>query len=260
VVTIVSPRYLGDIGALVGAHLSQVGIRWEPIDDWTQLAHFAAVVEADGAFRSFAFVDNGALDPLTAKTLAMFPATLDRCSAVVTCTDISIAGLTALRARTDAAGIPFWVIATDEETAPEIARLRPLPDGVCLNIDELAAVSGIAPTDVNEVTRTARRLVGPSGVVLTTLGEGGAVLVDAAAGRSFHQSPGERMERSALGAGDVTAAALLAHRLAGSDWAEALSRAVATAEQFIRMGDPPAPTFDRVEARPPIEHGSQTLE
>jgi sugar/nucleoside kinase (ribokinase family) len=234
--TFVSPSYTGEIGEAVPAHLARAGVDWRPLDAVAPLAHFSAEVGRDGSLGRHRFVDNDAFGPLTAAALGDSTLALpSACRAIVTCTDLSLDGLQALRDLARLRALQFWLVASDVTTAPKMLELRPLPDVVCLNSDELQRVSG-ALDESSSLARAAGGLVGGLGVAVVTLGEQGALMVDAANSTYWRQTQGASLTGSTLGAGDVLAAAMLAGRLHGLPWPKSLSDATARAEQFVAAG------------------------
>lgn len=241
-----SPRYVGELGKAVASQLTRTGINWRPLAKTAPLAAFFARVDADGALGHFRFVDNEAFTPLTGPALTRASGLLTSWGPVVACTDLSVEALQVLRDVTYANGVPLWLVASDAITATKATAIQPLADVVCLNSDELTAVSECADDD-QSLAAAAGRLIGDDGVAVITLGEHGSLLVNMMTGNYLRQQPTTLVVRPSLGAGDVLAGSLLSNRLAGRDWPEALARSTVTAEQFVSAGDALFPAFDRIE-------------
>jgi sugar/nucleoside kinase (ribokinase family) len=245
--TFLTPRYTGELSPATASQLVQAGIDWQPLEEAAPLAHFFACVDDDGALDRLRFVDNEAFKPLTAARLEQAVELSRNCEAVVSCTDLTLEALQGIRDATSARGLAFWLVASDAVTVAKAAAIKPLVDVICLNSDELAAVTE-GGNDDRSLAEAGRSLVGAEGVAAVTLGEHGALLVDPASSSYWRQQPTTAVVRPSLGSGDVLAGALLANRLEGRAWPEALSRSTVVAEQFVVAGDPMLPAFDRIEA------------
>lgn len=131
-------------------------------------------------------------------------------------------------------GVPFWLLSADPN---EVSKLRPQGRGadlVALNLRELVLWAGRPLTGRADIAAAARRLPDPGGHCLVTLGGDGSLLVPADGSEPVHQ-PAVTLagEVITVGAGDVLFGCLLAGRLAGLDWIQALAEATALTSRFL---------------------------
>ena len=142
-------------------------------------------------------------------------------------------------------------VAVDTSEAPLDAVLAAggagAPDLVKPNAEELAAAVGgdaaALETDPYAAAAAASTLVGrAAGTVLATLGEAGAVLVDATG--AWHAAPPSTTVVSTVGAGDASLCGYLLAELRGAGPEERLAQAVAygAAAASLAGTTPPAPT------------------
>jgi len=116
------------------------------------------------------------------------------------------------------------------------------PDLIKPNAEELAELSGVALTTWADVAEQAEKLrANGVGTVLVSLGEDGALLVDATGVSRAYSPPVD--VRSTVGAGDSTLAGFLA---AGAKGPEALRNAVAFGTAAVTLPGSAMPTPDDV--------------
>lgn len=118
-------------------------------------------------------------------------------------------------------------------------RLLPLADYACPNVHELGWLTGM-PVGTPEECAAAARSLGLRGVFVTSVEADGGIGILACAGSMAHLALGPKVPGVFHGAGDVTAALLLARLLAGSSPAEAAASATgataALAAEARRLG------------------------
>ncbi|SDQ13572.1 1-phosphofructokinase [Actinopolyspora saharensis] len=137
-------------------------------------------------------------------------------------------------------------VAVDASGGPLAEARWARPDLIAPNLSELAELVGRELSDLAEVVSAAREVRRDDvGAVLVTLGERGAVLVEARG--CWHANSRARWVRSTVGAGDAALAGFL---LAGADGPEALRHAVAYGTAGVELSGSrmPSPGDLRLES------------
>lgn len=125
-------------------------------------------------------------------------------------------------------------VAVDTSGAPLAAAVAAGPDLVKPNLAELAELVGRELLSLGEVLAAAEELrAGGVAAVLVSLGERGALLVDASG--AHHACTAAVTVRSTVGAGDSTLAGFLAATTTGSPGAAALVSAVAFGAAAVQL-------------------------
>jgi 1-phosphofructokinase len=134
-------------------------------------------------------------------------------------------------------------VAIDSSGAPLAAAIAAGPDLLKPNLDELAEATGLVVATLGDVVQAAEQLRARGvGAVLASLGEDGAVLVDATGALHAHQAV--EHPRSSVGAGDATLAGYLT--AAHLDRATALRVAVAFGAAAVALPGSQMPGPDHV--------------
>jgi len=235
---LVSVTYSGELRWAVADHLAACGVDWLTLPATAPLPLFHARMTADGTPADEAFLGEDALTMLTPELLAPYQDMLAQASVVVTCTDVRPATLSWLRALTSTSQVPLWLLCSADSEAHKLDMDGSPADCVGMNFAELGRRTGTAVSSPPAVLEAVQQIVRPDGRCLVTMGQDGALLVDAASRTVYHQ-PAVKIEPDAMsvGAGDVLYGCLLAEHLAGVDWVPALRRATErTARYLARRG------------------------
>lgn len=234
---LVTVEYAGELGPAVSGHLSGNGVDWVRLSARAPLPVFHAEL-VEGSVAGKRFLGERALGLITPELLSQSRTLFQDAAVLAAGSDNHAPALAWLAGTARSLGVPFWLLSADPN---EVDKLRPGGAGadlVALNQRELSLWAGRHLDGPDELVATARRLPGPGGHCLVTLGEAGSLLVPADGGEPVHQpaaSAGE--EVLTVGAGDVLFGCLLAGRLAGLDWAPALKEATALTSRFLAVTD-----------------------
>jgi sugar/nucleoside kinase (ribokinase family) len=232
----VSTDYYGEMREAIAGHLAGNGVHWEPLTSRAPIPLFHARGAGERVYAEH-FIGPQAVQVLTPGALRRRPHVFDSASAIVSCTDLPMAGLSWLGRVAAGRRVPFWLLAADTTEAGKLRRIHPPPDCVGLNLAELTGWLGRPVSLLSEAVEALRRLLRPEGRAVLTLGAAGALLVSAEqrhAGHVHHQpAPPMGAGSPTVGAGDVLFGCLLAARLAGAGWADALWTATARTAAYL---------------------------
>jgi sugar/nucleoside kinase (ribokinase family) len=229
----VSTRYEGELSGAVELHLKDNNVRWCRTPISTPLPLFHARLRSGGVTDEH-FIGDQAIRALTPTTLNAQQALFRRTNAIITCTDLSADSLLWLRQEAAERKVPFWLLSSDTSQASKLRVIRPLPDCIALNLSELAVWHGTQLSSVSEAIEALRSLLPHQGRALLTLGSSGALLVsEETEGADYQPAPVLKRDTAAVGAGDVMFGCLLAARLAGVGWVEALRQATAQTAAYL---------------------------
>lgn len=228
-----SPRFSGDIGECLPGHLSARGVRWSPTKDDVPLSLFTANIGPTGSVSNELFIDGGAARVLDAATFRQSYGVFRQASAIVSCSDLSLNALEELAEISRLHDVPFCLVSTSVEEVKKI-RLKRKADIVSLNIKELNTLFAINDTELSAIARNAVTLVSDNGACIVTLGEMGSLICTPYENEFIYQSVPLVDAKSTVGAGDALFAIVLADRLLGSSWADAIHHAAGIVCSFIQ--------------------------
>jgi sugar/nucleoside kinase (ribokinase family) len=236
----VSTQFGGELGQMVADVLTANQVNWQPLAVQAPFSLFEAHIDSADQVFAESFIEGESLTRLTPEILHC-QAVIANANVLVGCTNLSVEAMTALADIAQENNRPFWLLTSSNAEVPRIRDLLNRIDQhesgpialLSLNREELQLLVNRSLETLPDIAAAAIAITASVGHCLVTLGSRGALLAAHGVQYVHYQPVAPISGRSPVGGGDVMFASLLAAKIQGQAWAEALTYAAVCTRHYL---------------------------